>query len=246
MEKELIESLKDVYFYMQYGSLMPGFVHNINGKITAVDSKLQLLNMKMQMKLKKLEAAKEGMSEAEYNFKKAEYDEMLKMSEQLKEPMAELNALMKTINGKIYNENTPGIQMIDINGAVRSFCDFFKFEKKFKHDTVVETELEGNPFIKMEYKDLFFMLYAITKKIIDSFPEHSKENSIIYKTENGESSVMLSISSNGKICLEDKAVEGSCPDMFFLKLILDKYEGFEHELSDLGDRTEFKIKLLKK
>jgi len=69
MEKEIIDKLKEVYFYTQYGSLMPGFVHNINGKITAVDSKIQLFNMKAQMKLKKLEATKEGMSEAEYNFR---------------------------------------------------------------------------------------------------------------------------------------------------------------------------------
>ncbi len=246
MDKDLIESLKEVYYNLQYGSLMPGFVHNINGKITAVDSKLQLFNMKVQLKLKKLEAAKEGMSEAEYNFKKAEYDDMLKISEQLKEPMSELNALMKIINDKIFNENTQGIQMIDINGVVKIFCEFFKFDKKFKHDTEVETVLDGNPFIKMEYKDIFFILYAVTKKAVDSFEEGCKTNSIIYRTENSDSFVWLSISTNGKICLENGTDPGSCPDMYFLNLILSKYIGYDHSLSGADGRTEFKIKLLKK
>jgi len=246
MEKEIIEKLKEIYFYTQYGSLMPGFVHNINGKITAVDSKIQLFNMKAQMKLKKLEAAKEGMSEAEYNFKKAEYEDMLKISEQMKEPMNELNAFIRIINDKIFNENSPGIQMIDINGAVKSFCEFFKFEKKFKHDTIVETELDGNPFIRMEFKDIFFILYAVTKKIIDSFPEERQENSIAFKTQNMNECVWLSIKSNGKMCLDENNEQGSCPDMFFLNLILEKYPENEHLLSSVDGGTEFKIKLLKK
>jgi len=246
MEKEMIDKLKEIYFYTQYGSLMPGFVHNINGKITAVDSKLQLFNMKAQMKLKKLEAAKEGMSEAEYNFKKTEYEDMLKISEQLKEPMNELNAFIRVINDKIFNENSPGIQMIDINGAVKSFCEFFKFEKKFKHDTVVTSELEGNPFIRMEFKDIFFILYAVTKKIIDSFPEERQENNIIFKTQNLNECVWLSINTNGEFCLEDNSGCDSCPDMFFLNLILEKYPEYEHMVSGSDGRTEFKIKLLKK
>ena len=49
MEKEIIEAVKEIYHYMQYGKLMPGFIHNINGKITAVDSKLQITSMKTQM-----------------------------------------------------------------------------------------------------------------------------------------------------------------------------------------------------
>jgi hypothetical protein len=246
MEKELTEALKDVYFYMQYGILMPGFVHNINGKITAVDSKLQLFNMKAQLKLKKLEAAKESMSEAEYNFKKIEYEDMIKVSEQLKEPMNELNSFIRIINDKIFNENSPGIQMIDINGAVKSFCEFFKFDKKFKHDTKVEFELEGNPFIKMEYKDIFFILYAVTKKIIDSFPEERQENSISFKTQNMNECVWLSIKTNGKMCMDENDEKGSCPDMFFLNLILEKYPENEHLLSSVDSGTEFKIKLLKK
>ncbi|HAQ60648.1 TPA: hypothetical protein DCR49_01355 [Candidatus Delongbacteria bacterium] len=246
MEKELTEALKDVYFYMQYGILMPGFVHNINGKITAVDSKLQLFNMKAQLKLKKLEAAKESMSETEYNFKKTEYEDMIKVSEQLKEPMNELNSFIRIINDKIFNENSPGIQMIDINGAVKSFCEFFKFDKKFKHDTKVEFELEGNPFIKMEYKDIFFILYAVTKKIIDSFPEERQENSIAFKTQNLNECVWLSIKTNGKMCMDENDEKGSCPDMFFLNLILEKYPENEHLLSSVDGGTEFKIKLLKK
>jgi hypothetical protein len=246
MEKELIEALRDVYFYTQYGSLMPGFVHNINGKITAVDSKLQLFNMKIQMKLKKLEAAKEGLSAEEYNFKRSEYDDILKMCEQFKGPMSELNGLMRTINDKIFNENTLGIQMIDINGAVRSFCEFFKFDKVFKHDTIVEIELEGNPFIKMEYRDLFFILYALTRKIVDSFTEGSKDNSIIYSSKNHDDCVWLSIKTNGRICLDDNYSPGSCPDMYFLKMVFDKYKDNETNLTADGSGSEFKIKLLKK
>jgi hypothetical protein len=242
MEKELIEALKEVYHYMQYGGLMPGFVHNINGKITAVDSKIQLFNMKMQMKLKKLETAKDGMSAEEYDFKKAEYEEVLKMSGQLKEPMTELNSFMKTINEKIFNENTPGIQMIDIKSAVSSFCEFYKFDKKFKHDTAIETIFEGNPFIKIEYKDIFFILYAVTKKILDSFPESSKDGKIVYSTRNCDDCVWLSIKSNRKLSMN----EGSCPDIFFLNLIFEKYPSYEHVLSDSGEGSEFKIKLLKK
>lgn len=245
MEKELTEALKDIYFYMQYGILMPGFVHNINGKITAVDSKLQLFNMKIQMKIKKLEAAKESISEAEYNFKKAEYEEMLKVSEQLKEPMNELNTFIKVINDKIFNENTPGIQMIDINGAVKSFCEFFKFDKKFKHDTKVETELEGNPFIKMEYKDIFFILYAVTKKMIDSVCESDRNNRIIYKTQNLDNCVWLSITSDRKICLEEDEKD-ECPDIYFLHLILEKYPDYEYMISSGDEKSEFKIQLLKK
>jgi hypothetical protein len=246
MEKELIEALRDVYFYTQYGSLMPGFVHNINGRITAVDSKLQLFNMKIQLKLKKLEAAKEGISEAEYDFKKSEYEEILKMCEQFKEPMSELNSLMRTINDKIFSENTEGIQMIDINGAVKSFCEFFKFEKKFKHDTEVLNELEGNPFVRMEYRDIFFILYALTRKIVDSFAEGSKDNKIIYRTENRDDCVWLSIKTNGNICMDEKFERGACPDMYFLKLIMDKYKENQSSVESTGSGTEFKIRLLKK
>ncbi|HQO08526.1 MAG TPA: hypothetical protein PLK90_00410 [Clostridiales bacterium] len=245
MEKELIEALKEQYFNMQYGVLMPGFVHNINGKITAVDSKLQLFNMKIQMKIKKLEAAKEGMSEAEYNFKKVEYDDMLKISEQLKEPMNELNAFIKVINDKIFNENTPGIQMIDINGAVRSFCDFFKFDRKFKHETKVETELDGNPFIKMVNKDIYCILYAVTKQMIDSVPEGDKDNRIVYRTRNLDNCVWLSVNSERKISLEEEETD-KCPDIYFLRLILEKYPNYEHMISSSDQGAEFKIQLLKK
>jgi len=171
---------------------------------------------------------------------------MLKISEQLKEPMAELNALIKTVNEKTFNENTPGIQMIDINNAVKLFCEFYKFDKRFKHDTKVDTVLDGNPFIKMEYKDLLFILYAVTRKIIDSFPEERQEKNIIFTTQNVSECVWLSIKTNGIFCLDENYNCATGPDMFFLKMILEKYPENEYSISSTGEGTEFRIKLLKK
>mgnify|MGYP000848889158 CR=1 FL=1 len=98
----------------------------------------------------------------------------------------------------------------------------------------------------MEYKDLFFILYAVTRKTIDSFPEERQENSIIFKTQNIEDCVWLSIRTNVKLCLDKDSEASTCPDMFFLKLVLEKYSDYEHTISSSEDGTEFKIKLLKK
>jgi DNA repair exonuclease SbcCD ATPase subunit len=109
MEKKIIEKLKDIYYYLQYGKLMPGFIHNINGKITAVDSKLQITALKTQMKIKKLNAKKDEMIPEVFDAIKAEYEDLLKTIEQLKAPMFELTGLMKTINEKVFNEDNGGI-----------------------------------------------------------------------------------------------------------------------------------------
>lgn len=267
MEKEIIERLKGIYFFMQYGKLMPGMIHNINGKITALDSKIQLSAMKIQMKIKKLNAKKEEMSEDEFNSKMTEHEDMLKIIEQLKAPMTELNMFMKNLNDKTFNENSQGIQMIDINGAIKTFSEYFMFYKRFKHDCVVEFELEANPFIKMEYNDIYNLLYVITRNAVDSTINSGKENKILFKTENHDHFVMLTIRANGaKISDESKLFEplyttkkgffapdqddnipnGEGLDLYFLKLSLEKYTGYDYSLKNVEDGTEFKIKLLKK
>lgn len=246
MEKEMTDKLAEIYFFMQYGKLMPGMIHNVNGKITAVDSKLQLAGMKLQMKIKKLSAQKENISEEDYNSKLAEYEDLLKLVGQIKDPMDELKGMIKNLNDKTFNENSPGIQMIDINGAIRSFADFFMFERRFKHETVSEFDLEGNPFIKMEYKDVFFILYAVTSKMISEFPEGSKDNKVIFITKNFDDCVEMSVKTNVKINTESLN-EGNCgTDMYFLNRILDKYKGYDNFFTCTDEGSEFKIKLLKK
>lgn len=246
MEKEMTDKLAEIYFFIQYGKLMPGMIHNINGKITAVDSKLQLAGMKLQMKIKKLSAQKENMSVEEYNSRLAEYEDLLKLVGQVKDPMDELKGMIKNLNDKTFNENSPGIQMIDINGTIKSFADFFMFERRFKHETVSEFELDGNPFIKMEYKDLFFILYAVTSKIVSEFPEGSKDNKIVFSTKNFDDSVELTIISNAHIDAESLKEEHCCTDIYFLNKTLEKYIGYDNSFKCTGDGSEFKIKLLKK
>ncbi|MDA3884151.1 MAG: hypothetical protein PF638_00990 [Candidatus Delongbacteria bacterium] len=267
MEKKIIEKLTDIYYYLQYGKLMPGFIHNINGKITAVDSKLQITSMKTQMKIKKLIAKKDEMNEEVFEATKTEYESLLDTIEKLKQPMTELTGLMKIINEKVFNESNSGIQMLDINGTIKSFCEFFKFDKRFKHDTEVTMDLEGNPFIKMEYRDIYLLLYTISINAVDSTHLNEAEtNQIIYKTSNHSSYVDLTIFCNGnKIKDESKLFQplfttkkgyseecdnddpkGSGLDLYFLKMILDKYEGYDYSLKNVEGGTEFSIKLLKK
>ncbi|MBN2789084.1 MAG: hypothetical protein JXR69_02715 [Candidatus Delongbacteria bacterium] len=268
MEKKIIEKLKDIYYYMQYGKLMPGFIHNINGKITAVDSKLQITSMKTQMKLKKLIAKKEEIDPEVFETTKAEYENLLETIEQLKNPMTELTGLMKTINEKVFNESSPGIQMIDINGTIKSFDEFFKFYKRYKHDTEVIMDLEGNPFVKMEYRDVYLILYTIVRNAVDStYLGSSESKQIRFTTNNHSNHVDLKIFCNGrKITDENKLFDplyttkvdysdtnqndddpkGAGLDLYFLKMILEKYEGYDYSLKNVEGGTEFRIKLLKK
>lgn len=267
MEKEILERLREIYFFTQYGKLMPGMIHNFNGKITALDSKLQIASMKIQMKIKKLNARKEEVPEEEFNVKMAEYEDLVKLYDQLKAPMTELNYFMKNINEKVFNENSPGIQMIDINGTINIFCEFFKFYKRFKHDTAVEFELEGNPFIKMEYRDLYFILYSVTRNAVDSTIESKEGNILKFKTVNTDGYVNLTITSNGQSiededklftalyttkkgffdpCQDENIPNGEGLDLYFLKSLLDKYPGYDYHLKNIPEGTEFQIKLLKK
>jgi len=267
MEKKIIEKLKDVYYYLQYGKLMPGFIHNINGKITAVDSKMQLAQMKTMMKLKKLLTKKDEMSLEVYDTINAEYESLLDTIEKLKQPMTELIGLMKIINEKVFNENTAGIQMIDINNTIRGFNEFFKFNKRYKHDTEVIMDLEGNPFIKMEYRDIYLILYTISENAVDStYCNETEINQIKYSTENHSDHVDFRIFCNGKKIIdesklfeplfstkigycepcEDDSPKGSGLDLYFLKMILEKYHGYDYSLKNVEGGTEFRIKLLKK
>ncbi len=246
MEKDIVSGLEEIYYLVQYGKLMPGMIHNINGKITAVDSKLQLAGMKLQMKIKKLSAQKENISEEQYNSKITEYEDLLKLIGQLKEPVDELKEMIRNLNDKTFNENSEGVQMIDINGAVRSFAEFFMFERRFKHETKTEFDLEGNPFIKMEYKDLFFMLYAVTSRMLSEFPEDSKDNGIVYRTKNFDESVELSIISNLTVNSDGSEGRLCSADVYFLNKTLEKYKGYENSYRCGDNGSEFKIKLLKK
>lgn len=268
MDKKIIDKLQDIYYYLQYGKLMPGFIHNINGKITAVDSKLQITALKTQMKIKKLNAKKGEINTEVFDATKAEYEDLLKTLEQLKAPMSELTGLMKTINEKVFNEDTSGIQMIDINGTIKSFDEFFKFYKRYKHDTEVIMDLEGNPFVKMEYRDIYIILYTIVRNAVDStFSSKSDTNQIRFTTNNHSAYVDLIIFCNGsKISDEQKLFtplyttkvdysdsesndddpKGAGLDLYFLKMILDKYDGYDYSLKNIEGGTEFRIKLLKK
>ena len=267
MEEKIIEKLKDIYYYIQYGKLMPGFIHNINGKITAVDSKLQITSMKTQMKIKKLVAKKDEINPEVFEAINTEYKNLLQTIEKLKQPMTELIGLMKIINDKVFNESSVGIQMIDINSTIKGFNEFFKFNKRFKHDTEVTMDLEGNPFIKMEYRDIYLLLYTISMNAVDSTHcTETKINQIRYTTINHSDHVDFRIFCNGKkIKDESKLFEplfttkkdyceecdnddprGSGLDLYFLKMILDKYEGYGYSLKNVEGGTEFRIKLLKK
>jgi len=267
MERKIIEKLTDIYYYLQYGKLMPGFIHNINGKITAVDSKLQITSMKTQMKIKKLKAKKDEINPEVYEAINAEYEDLLQTIDKLKQPMTELTGLMKIINEKVFNESTSGIQMIDINSTIKSFNEFFKFDKRFKHNTEVTMNLEGNPFIKMEYQDIYLILYTISMNAVDSTHLNKTEtNQIRYTTINNSGHVDFSIFCNGsQISDENKLFnplfstkvgyceecdnddpKGSGLDLYFLKMIMDKYAGYDYSLKNVEGGTEFKIKLLKK
>jgi signal transduction histidine kinase len=268
MEKKIIEKLTDIYYYLQYGKLMPGFIHNVNGKITAVDSKLQITSMKTQMKIKKLKAKKDEMNPEVYESINAEYEDLLKTIDKLKQPMTELTGLIKTINEKVFNEGNAGIQMIDINGTIKSFDEFFKFYKRYKPDTEVIIDLEGNPFVKMEYRDIYLILYTIVKNAVDStYSIEAETKQIRITTNNHSDHVDLTIFCNGnKITDENKLFnplfttkvdysdiesndedpKGAGLDLYFLKMIMDKYDGYDYSLKNVEGGTEFRIKLLKK
>ena len=265
--EEILNELTDIFYLMQYGKLMPGFIHNINGKLTGLDSKIQLTHMKLQMKLKKL-AQNTEFSEETKNALTREYTDLITMFDALNASKNELNSLLSVLNSKASSENVHAVTMIDINSAINDFHLFFKFYKRYKHNSEVQFELEGTPFIKMQYNDLFFLLYAVVRNAVDAmFDHHRKENIIRYTTRNFDHCVELIVFNNGtpippgrdifaplnseKARFGNEEVSEEVPmgaglDLYFLQRMLAKYPDLAYSWQSDESGTSFKFVIPKK
>lgn len=266
--EEILNRLTDIFYFIQYGKLMPGFIHNINGKLTSLDSKIQLAYMKMQMKLKKLSNNQLNYPEDAKAVLEKEYSELITMFEALNTSKNELNSLLSVLNCKASNENVHVVTMIDINSAIKDFHDFFNFYKRYKHNITVEFDLEGTPFVKMKYNDFYFLLYSIVRNAVDATHDwHNQKNIIRFTTKNFDHFVELTIYNNGAPIPENtdlfdplisnKALFGNDDvseempmgaglDLFFLKRMLDKYSDLKYSWSSNETGTEFKFVIPKK
>lgn len=267
-ETEILNRLTEIFYLTQYGKLMPGFIHNINGKLTSLDSKIQLTHMKLQMKLKKLKQHTVAYSEEVQTLLEDEYNGLLTMFDALNASKNELNALLAVLNSKASNENIHAVTMIDINNSIREFDDFFKFYKRYKHNITVEFDLEDSPFAKMQYNDFYFLLYAVVRNAVDATAEkNSKENIIRYTTRNFDSFVELYIYNNGVPIAENSDVfaplnthkaafgnedisvdtpMGAGLDLYFLQRMLAKYPEFKYSWQSDQSGTTFKFVIPKK
>ena len=268
MEKEILDKIAEIYYFTQYGKLMPGFIHNINGRITSLDSKIQLSAIKIKMKMKKLEKNKDNYSEETYLALEKEYNELGEQLESMKQAKNELNDLMTMLNRKVSGERSGKRTAIDLTEAVKSFHDFFMFYKRYKHDTKVEFDLESSSYVTMEQKDFYFILFAIVKNGVDAtYGLENEENYIKYSSIIHDDCVELKIFNNGKIIEPDmdifqplhsdkhdykeefKAMAdvplGVGLDMYFLKKILNNYPNVQYSfVSQEGEGTTFSIKFM--
>lgn len=267
-EQQILDRLTEIFYLTQYGKLMPGFIHNINGKLTSLDSKIQLTHMKLQMKLKKLKQHTVAYTEEVQTLLEKEYGDLITMFDALTVSKNELNALLAILNSKASNENIHTVTMIDINNSIREFDEFFKFYKRYKHNITVELDLEDSPFAKMQYNDFYFLLYAVVRNAVDATAEkNSRENIIRYTTRNFDCFVELSIFNNGipiaensdifaplnthkaPFGNEDNSVDtpmGAGLDLYFLQRMLSKYPEFKYSWQSNQDGTTFKFVIPKK
>lgn len=268
--QELLKLFEEQYFFIQYGKLMPGFIHNINGRLTALDSKIQLNGMKVKLKAKKIEAKREELGDNVVDALKKEYSELDKLFNDLNESKKALNSLLSILNEKVSSENIFQASLIDVNSMIKSFHEFFKFYKRYKHNTKTEFDLEDNPFIKMEPRDLNFLLYAIVRNGVDAaYKDSESESYIKYTTKNYDDHVHLTIENNGEVSKDsslffkktfttkksfgEQNISADTPvgfgsDLFFLGKILAKYPGLSYEYlpGATGQSSVFSFKLPKK
>ena len=264
--QKIIDKISEIYHFTQYGKLMPGFIHNINGKISAIDSKIQLIYFKTKLKLKKLSENKNDYTPEVYKALEQEISETIKGYEELIKGKDELNTLMNILNEKISGEFIPEKELLDINYLINIFHEYFKFYKRYKHNTKIELDLEGSPYIKMTFKDLNFLLYAIVRNGVDAtFKNHQKGALLKITTKNFDDYVLLSIFNNGeKIKDKDKIFRplysdkdqfsnidydnekpmGAGLDLFYLKKLLSSY-GINLEIESNDSGTTFSAKLPK-
>ena len=266
-EKLIIDRMEEVYHFIQYGKLMPGVIHNFNGKYAMIDSKIQLATMKLTMKRKKLEARKDEVSEEVYDALTQEYDESEKLMVGLNKGREGVNTIMQGLNNKVSNEYSHKISPLDLRSIIKDFHDYFFFYKRYKHNTTIEFELEGSPFINMKFKDIFFLLFVTAKNCVDATYENDDKlsdefkNILRYKVTKKDDIVELRIFNNGKyfensenafnssntdkvLYSSDDAVfdtpEGAGLDLFFLKKMLDKYDDITYKIeSEDGIGTEY-------
>ena len=268
MEKEILDKIAEIYYFTQYGKLMPGFIHNINGRITSLDSKIQLSAIKMKMKIKKLEKNKDNYSEETYLVLEKEYGEMSEQFDSMKQAKNELNGLMSMLNRKVSGERSGKCSGIDLTEAVKSFHDFFMFYKRYKHDTTVEFDFDSSSYITMNQKDFNFILFSVVKNGVDAtYGLQNEENYIKYSSIIHPDCVELKIFNNGIIIeadmdifqplhsdkydyKEEAGVDMGAPlgvglDMYFLKKILDSYQNVQYSvISKEGEGTTFSIKFM--
>ncbi len=266
LNKKLLERLLNVYHFTQYGKLMPGFIHNINGKITGIDSQIQLYHIKAMLKLKKLEERKESLSKETYEELKKEYQENLQIFEKMKVSKNKLNQLIAVLNNKVAQESLYKEEFIDINRVIREFHKFFCFYKIYKHDTEVIFDLKSTKFPKMQYKDFNFILYVATRNAVDStIAMKNKKNILIYKTYDNEDEVVLNIEINGSKLPEnyklgdlnfdnskkyfgdltakpDEAF-GAGLDLFFASRMIADYEHLNMEIKETDNGNLFILRM---
>jgi len=269
MNDTLTDKLTDIYYFTQYGKLMPGFIHNINGKITGLDSKIQLAGIKIKMKEKKLLMQKEQYSEETFAALQKEYQELGEQFEGMKVAKNELNSLMSMLNRKISGERAGHNALIDITSEIKAFHEFFQFYKRYKHNTRVEFDFDGSANINMKQKDFNFLLFAVVKNGVDATYGYDDEQNIIkYTVTSHQDGVELQITNSGKLLREDQDVFqttdsdkvmyrdevarsddsplGAGLDLFFLKQMLASYPDIQYSLASTEDKgTTFSIKFLK-
>jgi len=266
-EKIITDRIEEVYHFMQYGKLMPGVIHNFNGKYAMIDSKIQLATMKLAMKRKKLEANKENISTEVYEALSKEYDESGKLMEGLNKGRTAVNDIMQGLNSKVSNEFSYRNSSIDLCSLIKEFDNFFYFYKRYKHNTTKQFEFDGTPFIKMKYKDIYFLLFVTVKNCVDATFGNDQnlseeiQNIVRYKVVKIDGTVELRIFNNGKYFENfddaftnftsdkisydsEEAVfdtpEGVGLDLYFLKKILDKYKSITYRIeSKEGVGTEY-------
>lgn len=265
---KIIDELQDIYHTTQYGKLMPGIIHNINGRITAVDSKIQLVSLKLMMKLKKLTKGIDGVSEELSEKLVTEYKEILTQLKEINETKKELSSVLSVLNDKVSLESELKIEKIDLNDVISEFDKYFYFYKRYKHNTTSEMILSEVPvYVNMEYKDIYFLLYAVVKNGVDATYNTCKddETKITYITEKNDNEVVLKIKNNGKkIENKDKlfsplntdkpkvrektedsfAPKGSGLDLYFLKLMLEKYDNIKIDVTTEDGGSEFVFRFL--
>ncbi|PID29265.1 MAG: hypothetical protein CR982_03235 [Candidatus Cloacimonadota bacterium] len=244
VDKDILDRVEKIYYLLQYGKLMPGMIHNLNGRITLLDTRIQLAVMGVQNRLEKLLGKKESLDEESYKYHLSDLEYIKKIVDSLDSFRDEVNSVLGDLNFKIFNESKSSSSRISLKKAVDEFDLYFKFYKYYKHNTEIENSIPVDIEINFVYRDLYLILYSIVRNICDSIVQSKIEKGrIVYRAEDNESYTVLDILGNGED-IKDKSpddlilsaskrsfsetitdfdsIYGEGLDLFFLNKILAK------------------------